>query len=133
MRSPEEITPQHVSELEINLEEYLGQVVQLDMVNLRVIEPFSEGENTVFSSLETQFPNARITDISLSQQGTNLRVDVTLRTANPVTIEDVKQAESTLAETLGQAVRLYVIVQEVIAVPEARPEMTPEATAEPRD
>lgn len=127
VRSPDEITPQDVSELGTNLEEHLGQIVQLDVVNLRVIEPFSDTENIVINSLETQFPDTRITEIALSQEENILLIDVTLRTENIITGDNVQQAETRLSEALEQPVRLFVIVQEVIAAPEIMPEITPEA------
>ena len=94
----------------------------------------------ISQSLATQFPDAQIMDLQLVDTDHTLKVNVTLRTADSITEEDVEQAETLILADLEEPVQLFVVVQQVITAPEltpeseitpeASPEMTPEATAE---
>lgn len=102
----------------------LGQVANVETV-------INEREDKIVESLEMQFPDADILDIDLKDSEQPLEVDVTLRTSASISVEDVQEAELLIVEDLDEPVRLFVVVQEVIAAPEMTPELTPEAEVTP--
>jgi len=136
VRSPEDITPQRVSELEDILENDLGNDVALDIVNIRVVEARNQFENDVLAVLQNQFPTGNIAELNIAQQDdASFRVNAVLRIAETVTIDDVAAAEQALNDQFEQSFRLFIVVETVLSVPqpEVMPELTPEVTPETDD
>lgn len=132
VRSPDDITAERVSELETILETDLGQDVALDIVNIRVVEARNQFETDVLTALQAQFPDGRLAELDITEQESGLtRVDVVLRTAESVTIDDVASAELALENQFEQEFVIYLVVETVLSIPQAEitpePEVTPEA------
>ncbi|GAB5491847.1 MAG: hypothetical protein Phog2KO_20620 [Phototrophicaceae bacterium] len=132
VRSPEDITPQRVSELEDVLESEMDeQIVALDIINIRVVEARNQFEDDVLVTLQEQFRNGQIAELDVSLQDDEvIRVDAVLRTAETITIENVAAADLALSTQFARPIRVYLVVETVLSNPELPVEVTPEVMPE---
>lgn len=134
VRSPDDITPQRVSELEEILETEFEDDIALDIVNLRVIEARTQLENDVLAALQNEFVTGRVAEVDIQELEGTLIVDTTIRTADTITVDDVVAAEASLNQQFEQPIQLLVVVETVLSAPlaevteEILPELTPEVT-----
>lgn len=128
VRSPEDITPQRVSELEDSLEAQLESEVALDIVNIRVVEARNQFENDVLFILQGQFFYGEIVEVDISDRDEGFRVDAILQTSQTVLLEDVAAAQTALTAVFTQPFELHIVVETVLSVPasEITPEVTPQ-------
>ena len=132
VRSPDDITPQRVSELEDVLESEMDeQLVALDIINIRVVEARNQFEEDVLVALQEQFPNGRIAEVDVIEQDNGIvRVDAVLRTAETVTIDTVTDADTALSTLFIRPIRIYLVVETVLSNPAPEVEITPEVNPE---
>ena len=132
VRSPEDITPQRVTELEDVLETEMGeQLVALDVINIRVVEARNQFEEDILLALQEQFPSGRIAEVAVTQEDSGIvRVDAVLRTAETITIDDVTDADIALSTQFIRPIRIYLVVETVLSNPELEVELTPEISPE---
>lgn len=132
VRSPEDITPQRVSELEDILElELQEQVVALDIINIRVVEARNQFENDILGALQEQFPTGHIAEVDVTRQANGtVRVDAVLRTAETITVDDVAVVDGILSDQFSEPMRVYLVVETVLNNPEPELEVLPELTPE---
>lgn len=131
VRSVDDITGERVSELEQLLEDTpeIERDVALDIINIRVVEARNQFQEDVIRVLEAQFgETAHITDAIFTEQETgSININAVLETADPVTFEDVAQAENAIETQFSpQEFALSLAIEIVYIVPQ--PETTPDAT-----
>ncbi|MEO0597658.1 MAG: DUF389 domain-containing protein, partial [Chloroflexota bacterium] len=100
VRSPDDITPQRVTELEESLEAEVDREVALDIVNIRVVEARNQFEDDILAELQAQFADVGDIDeldITTNEEDDRVVADAVLRTAESITLEDVVEAEEALA------------------------------------
>ncbi|MEL6308904.1 MAG: DUF389 domain-containing protein, partial [Chloroflexota bacterium] len=117
VRSPDDITPQRVTELEESLEAEVDREVALDIVNIRVVEARNQFEDDILAELQAQFADVGDIDeldITTNEEDDRVVADAVLRTAESITLEDVVEAEEALALAFERPFTLTILVETVL-------------------
>lgn len=132
IRTTEVVTPERVQELKQDLADHLERPTETLLLQIAVqqlVEAASDDRGTIIDRVHDVLPDVTVAELSTRSVNDNtaIRVDLLLRTREPITPEDVETIRNAIQPVYGTTpVQLTVAIQTVIDALPPPPVVTPE-------
>ena len=126
VRAQESVSAQRVGELQDAVAVYLNRPIVLEVVTMLTVNPRTELEQLLLDYLRQTMNAEQVDALTILEGDATYFVEATLRSQQPVTPEQIQEAEEFLSGQIDRPVRFHLVVQQVVTSASQ-----PESTAEP--